>query len=124
MFYHYVFYYIYRFVMLTPRKNDAGFATIFLMVLPVMLNLGFVETIMFHYYRVSRLDRISHTIIFLILVFVNYLAFYNKEKYLKIVGEIEKQTDNKKIKWKWIMIIYGVLTLAFFFISPMINGNR
>ncbi len=137
-FYYHLFYFHYKFTLRTPRKEDALFMSVMILILPIQANFLALKT--FLNFSISDiyiikvilekinffLGKISVTfdyntlfsiILSFLIIICNLLIFARKNRYKKIITNIEKEPQQKRNLWKIIVISYLVITIIAFFIA-------
>ncbi|MGS2762917.1 hypothetical protein [Sinomicrobium sp. M5D2P9] len=110
---NYVFYAIYKFILITPSKDELpGHLSSSILAFILSFNLILIKNILLKYDIHFLADLYeSNTIylgVFIALVIVCFLAFAYKGKYLKIVAKYDQESRNQKIIKMSLVALYVI----------------
>lgn len=118
---YYLYYVLYKFVLLTPSKNELPeqIANIILSLL-VCFNMFIVANVL-QYYNVRWVEdfykRKTLFVIVYFLLLIGYLFFIKDGKYIKIKNKYDKEGNKKRVIKTTLVLFYvgGTIILLFVF---------
>jgi hypothetical protein len=107
----YLFYKIYKFA-LSLKLDDSPYTTLTSITLLEFFNLMIIQNLL---HIKIPVNKYLVWLFVLVLLFVNYLIFLRKKRYLKIIDRYEGQEAKQKIIGSICVITYTILTIFFAF---------
>ena len=88
----------------------------FLFLVFQVANLFSIEQLYFYFFNPEAKSSISpiEIGILIIIIFINYILFIYKDKYLKIFNKYKNETNRQRIRGIIIAYFYAVFSIAFF----------
>ena len=119
--YYYVFYKYYKlFCNLNPKQWTPDMcAVLVLMNLDacVLFSIGFYYDILSHTRGNLTFLSLKVLIPFIIIVFVQWLAFWRDDNWKKYIYKFDKWPKDKDIRGTWVVIGISILLIANFFVA-------